>query len=198
MAQARWVRRVPLSTLDWVVFVAGGALVLVLGDMGAIPFYVAGVAARALMTGSQRQRHVGQSDRRTGRQVLELELDRARRSARPLALVRVPVDGASPHSTVQDLGFSRQLRAMDVVWQEGRDCYLLLPETDANTANCMLSRVSSGTPVLGAPAIAVFPHDALTSGALLEAVRGRTGRQRSPDSGVAPETQDKRELDQTA
>jgi len=97
------------------------------------------------------------------------ELYRSRRYGRHLALVGAPPVDAQ---ALDSLTFS--LRMLDRVWTEGKQLYVLLPEADREEAEGLLHRLAaSETAVLEVERarVAVFPDDALTSDALIEAVR---------------------------
>ena len=102
----------------------------------------------------------GQSDVWTE---LRVELARARRFGRPFALVRV--DG------MRGRRLKAGLRSIDRHWVADRATYVLLPESDREGAASLVARLRrEAADVLEgcSVAIAAFPDDGLTSGALLE------------------------------
>lgn len=106
------------------------------------------------------------------------ELRRARRSARPLTLLRIPTpertSAESPDAAtiVRDIG--GELRLIDRTWVDGDSIYVMLPESSRAAAVVVVDRLAaaSATSAIGAAQMATFPEDGLTSGALLAAVHG--------------------------
>lgn len=106
------------------------------------------------------------------------ELRRARRSARPLTLLRLPtpsgmsVDAPDTRTVVRDIGAG--LRLIDRTWVDGDSIYVMLPESTRAAAEVVLERLrsTSAATVIDAVQMATFPEDGLTSGALLAAVHG--------------------------
>jgi hypothetical protein len=96
---------------------------------------------------------------------LHLEVYRSRRYGRKLAVVGVALG-------VDHLVRVRQaLRAVDDVWTDGRQLYVLLPECDREGAEGLARRLESldlgGARIVK---VAVFPDDELTCEALIVAV----------------------------
>ncbi len=109
----------------------------------------------------------------TGWEDVHRELARARRHERPLAIVRLPgtaVSDASARATV----IAPSLRRIDRIWAEHGDVIVLLPDSDRPAAERLIERLRSRQPgaVGDDPAIATFPADGLSSGALLSALYG--------------------------
>lgn len=106
------------------------------------------------------------------------ELRRARRSARPLTLLRIPTpertssDSPDAGTIVRDIG--EELRLIDRTWVDGDSIYVMLPESSRAAAGEVIDRLRSvaATSAIGAAQMATFPEDGLTSGALLAAVHG--------------------------
>jgi hypothetical protein len=110
------------------------------------------------------------------------ELRRARRTGRPLTLLRIaseelPSGGAGGPSDL--LGRSRKLglhlRLVDRTWVDDASIYVLLPESPRAAADALIGRIRAASPA-ELPArvhIATFPENGLTSGALLAAVHNR-------------------------
>ena len=96
------------------------------------------------------------------------ELYRSRRYGRHLALVGAPAVGPE---ALETLAFS--LRMLDRVWTGGDQVYVLLPEADRAEAEGLLRRLAGEETMLEVERaqVAVFPDDALTSEALIEAAR---------------------------
>jgi hypothetical protein len=75
---------------------------------------------------------------------------------------------------------SSLLRRVDRVWSEGTSIYLLLPECDRTMAEGMLARIREPLSELLSEeervgvSVAVFPDDGVTSGALFNALHGRS------------------------
>jgi hypothetical protein len=125
----------------------------------------------------------------SGRDAFRAELDRARRHRRTFAMARLELaepavdraaDGPSgdgiARATIELIGAS--LRITDRAWLEDGDAVILLPESDRATAEAFAERVRTAAPgrFTDRIAFAVFPHDGLTSGALLDALdRGLRG-----------------------
>ncbi len=103
---------------------------------------------------------------------LDRELARARRHARPFALIRLP--GAGRQLAVLERLRPLQRRT-DRAWLDGGDAFIVLPEADDATVGGLVGRIEKEQPsfVSEAPHFAVFPRDGLTSGALLAAVYGQ-------------------------
>jgi len=105
---------------------------------------------------------------------IELELYRSRRYGRSFAVVAHPV--VSPGAVA---GLRALVRASDHVWIERGQLYVLAPEADREGAESLIARVAAIAPTLVDAAlarVAVFPDDALTSGALLAAVAAPAAR----------------------
>ena len=106
------------------------------------------------------------------------ELRRARRSARPLTLLRIPTpgratsEGPDAATVVRDIG--AELRLIDRTWVDGDSIYVMLPESSRAAAEVVVERLrgTSASSVIDAAGMATFPEDGLTSGALLAAVHG--------------------------
>ena len=113
---------------------------------------------------------------------LRRELNRSRRYERRFVVIRVPCDpeervSAPSGSTGRKAReLSAFLRSVDRAWSTGSGIYLLLPESDRSMGEAFLARVRRQAPELlpeDGVAVAVFPEDGWTSGALLAAVEGR-------------------------
>jgi hypothetical protein len=109
----------------------------------------------------------------SGWEDLHRELARARRHERPLAIVRLPGDGGT-EAAARAAAIAPYLRRIDRVWSEHGDVNVLLPETDRAAAERLVGRLRARQPeTFGAQAaIAAFPADGLTSGALLSTLYG--------------------------
>lgn len=115
----------------------------------------------------------------TGRfsQELWMELSRSRRYGRPFCLIRIPCPPTMKGRS-RELAFElcSILRAVDRVWSDGSDIYVLLPECGRANGQRMLTRNRNlllellSEKELSQVACAAFPEDALTSGALLRAL----------------------------
>jgi hypothetical protein len=128
----------------------------------------------------------------SGHEAFRAELDRARRHRRTFAMARLEladpageraVDGPGgdgiARATIELIGAS--LRITDRAWLEDGDALILLPESDRATAEAFAGRVRAAAPgrFTDRSAMAVFPDDGLTSGALLDALdRGLRGEAR--------------------
>lgn len=110
------------------------------------------------------------------------ELRRARRSGRPLTLLRVagdelPRDGDRPGDLwlrSRELGL--RLRLVDRTWVDDDSIYVLLPESPRAAADAAIRRIRAASPgqLPEQVSIATFPENGLTSGALLAAVQYAT------------------------
>jgi len=97
------------------------------------------------------------------------ELYRSRRYGRQMALVGVPAGEKATMRLIQ-----RSVRLLDQVWLDREQVYILLPEGDREEAEGLLTRLASADPIMvdvEAARLAVFPEDALTTEALIQAVR---------------------------
>ena len=114
------------------------------------------------------------------------EIDRARRHERPVALAKITVPShAGPELTaqlieaIQPTGAGRAgPRSADRYWRSGDSVYLLLPETTTDGGRAAVHRAINATPALADSAwqVASFPEDAITVGALFEALGTRPPR----------------------
>jgi hypothetical protein len=115
---------------------------------------------------------------------LEREVSRSRRFGHPFVLARIPLarSGAEPdrrhQRTLALLG--SLIRTVDRVWFDGKDVYLLFPESDRATGTTALARLHEpllqvlSEEELDGITLAVFALDECpTSGALLSALRSR-------------------------
>lgn len=111
------------------------------------------------------------------------ELRRARRSGRPLTLLRIPrdelpADGPDEPGDLwtrsRRLGY--HLRLVDRAWADDASIYVLLPESSRAAADALIRRIRAASPgqLPEQVHIATFPENGLTSGALLAAVHNRT------------------------
>jgi hypothetical protein len=114
---------------------------------------------------------------------LEREVNRSRRYGHPFCLARFP--RRRPRAEAdrwqdQTLGLlSSLIRAVDRVWFDGKDVYVLLPESDRAAGTAALSRIREplsqvlSEEELDGITFAVFAHgECPTSGALLSALNG--------------------------
>ncbi|MFL5676624.1 MAG: hypothetical protein ACJ77X_03185 [Chloroflexota bacterium] len=101
------------------------------------------------------------------------ELERTRRTERPCALLWTHSDAASLSALDIAAVIVDRLRAVDRVWVEDDQVFVLLPETTADGARAATTRITSTTEPLAGLSIrqAVFPDDGLTRDALLRSVR---------------------------
>jgi hypothetical protein len=110
------------------------------------------------------------------------ELGRTRRYERAFTVVRVASAAAHAngngriHATPEHTAKSvaSLLRAVDRVWTDGIDVYVLLPESDRPTAERLLARLdvqlARMLPAGASITLATFPGDARTSRALFQAL----------------------------
>jgi hypothetical protein len=111
---------------------------------------------------------------------LDQELQRSRRYARPLSLVRVRARAGDAAPLVAALeGMTREV---DHLWTVGRDVVVLLPEADPAAAQAFVDRACdplAGT-LVWETATASFPDDGLTRQALVAALNGDHGERVEP------------------
>lgn len=114
------------------------------------------------------------------------EIDRARRHEHAVSLAKITVPGhagaketARLIEAIRPTGAGRSgPRSSDRFWRSGGSVYLLLPETTAEGARTVVSRAIHADPLLADASwqVASFPEDALTVGALFEALGTRPPR----------------------
>jgi len=113
-----------------------------------------------------------------GMALLRREVDRSRRHAHPLALVRLETRGPGGlERALRDL--ERGVRSIDAVWAESRAVLVLLAESDRASAGGFLARIRAAAPAaveLDSARVACFPEDALTAESLRLALERRDGR----------------------
>jgi len=112
-----------------------------------------------------------------------LEFERSRRYGHSFLLVRFACgladEGRFERSDKVASAVRSLVRTVDLVWAEGRNVYLLLPECDREMGEATLERIHEPLADLSSDeqrietTWAVFPDDGLTSGALLDALGGR-------------------------
>jgi len=164
-----------------VAVLIGAALAAVLpADAPAIPIVLAvavgggllgvGLADRIL---SEPEAIGGGSDGWAGFMV---ELERARRYERPMALMRIaqshlPEDDASAAGEPLVDRVRARTRQVDLVWQEGDQVYVVVPEGGSTAVADLVTRLRAVTHLAGIEVrSAVFPDQAVTAGALLAMV----------------------------
>src|SRR3954447_11553888 len=101
------------------------------------------------------------------------ELERTRRTERPCALLCTRPNAASEPALAIAASIADRLRAVDRVWVEDDQVFVLLPETTADGARAATTRIRRSAQTLAGLSVreAVFPDDGLTRDALLQAVR---------------------------
>ncbi len=106
---------------------------------------------------------------------LEIEVDRATRYHRPMAVVMLRVEGALEAVLAHVDALLGHLRRMDLIAEYGADeLAIVLPETDATAAAAVAQRACQ--PPAGVAAIAgvaTFPEDGAHGGDLISAARAR-------------------------
>lgn len=125
--------------------------------------------------------------RRYGRSFLLLRI----RLARPASVARARRPRRSVERYKTDGGLLHGVfRRIDRVWEDEDDFYVLLPECDRSKGDAVVSRVrallihSLGEAEI---AMAAFPDDGVTSGALLVALRRRSSHWQSVGGSDQPE-----------
>lgn len=106
-----------------------------------------------------------------------VELERARRYERPMALVRIAqghvADGDEAAGAAESLvdRVRARTRQVDLVWQEGDQVYVVVPEGGSTAVADLVTRLRAVTHLTGIEVrSAVFPDQAVTAGALLAMV----------------------------
>jgi len=106
-----------------------------------------------------------------------VELERARRYERPMALVRIAKGPTPAGEAMSDLDeplvarVRARTRQVDLVWQEGEQVYVVVPEGGSAAVADLIQRLRAATHLAGIEVrSAVFPDQAVTAGALLAVV----------------------------
>jgi hypothetical protein len=171
--------------LAGIVFV-GAVIVLLLGTSGAvIPAVVvaAGTALLVMAASTMTQGDAASRGDVDGWRQVAVEIARARRHNRSLAMLRVEdgPSGAAGQPTMTD-AIRRGLRATDVAWTAASNLYVLLPEADATTITGLEARLGEeGIHVDLRSRAVVFPHDGVTVGSLREALESGARPQKLSD-----------------
>lgn len=170
-----------------------GAIEMEPDPLGAIFVAVVVVAIWLLLfaetRGSEERSTLAAIEKSVAKDVAR-EVDRARRGGRPLTLARFPLrDAAMAGIRLSDKHLDlvqRTLRTVDRIWLDREDLYVLMPESDRNSAEIGLLRLRTRLSALGGivPSVAVFPDDGVTMGSLATALglrdrpedTARTGR----------------------
>jgi hypothetical protein len=130
---------------------------------------------------------------------LEREVSRSRRFGHPFVLARVPLRRTGPeahrwHEETLVL-LSSVIRTVDRVWLDGKDVYLLLPESDRARGSAALARLREplsrvlSEEELDGITFAVFALDECpTKGALLSALHGRVKNTKAQAAGPPENT----------
>jgi hypothetical protein len=154
-----------------------GLVALIMGtlDLGGGENIVAGVAVGvlvfAVLARAGRLAPVA-AEPEAGWHTFLRELERARRHARQLALVRVTHE-ASASDAVADRARS-MARVVDIVWSDADAIYLGLPEADRGAAELVVDRLRTLSELAAAESrIAIFPDEAVTAGALMGLAHGQ-------------------------
>jgi hypothetical protein len=113
-------------------------------------------------------------------------MDRSRRHERPLALGALIID-----STVVDpfdvaTVVASRMRSVDVVWVDGGNVFVALPDTDTSGAVPTMKRLAgpAASPFVNGWRLAVYPEDAWTADALVDALQAPDGYDRIGVEGV--------------
>lgn len=104
---------------------------------------------------------------------LRAELERARRYGHVFTILRLPTDDGR---TLAEL--SERLRCTDLVWVDGGDLYVFVPELAGDAIERLVHRLadSAGVPLRQEVVTATFPTDGLTLAALFARLRPATRR----------------------
>lgn len=104
-----------------------------------------------------------------------IELERGRRYERPFVLIRVPLEGQRGRGGQPDhcRRMTSAVRRIDRCWLAAGSLYFLLPESSRDAGEGLLTRMREHFPELPLheAQMACFPDDAVTAGALLDAVQ---------------------------
>jgi hypothetical protein len=136
-----------------------------------VPIFLAVIVVIALaspLSDESDSRGTGEHD--SGWARFGLELERSRRHVRPMALVRItPARHSQSRHGLDPAQVEDVSRAVDAVWTDGRNVYLLMPETDRSALSLAIARLRGVLPVLEAAdlRVAVYPEDGITSGAII-------------------------------
>lgn len=172
-----WEATVPTALAGGLAAVAAysfGAMAIVDEGVGLILALGVGVLVQAAVQRAPAA-SVSMDEVQAGWHHFAVELDRARRHERPLAVIRIsPPADTSRSEADRKRELARQLRSVDRAWIDGDDIYILLPESDSAAGQAMLSRIGRlGSSWVGEARMAAFPDDGITTAALLAALRGR-------------------------
>jgi len=85
-------------------------------------------------------------------------------------MIAIPIGPDVEDAQVLPPLVANTVRSVDVVWEDGANVYVVMPETRREAAFQAMARIRSRLASLGSRQfrIAVFPEDASTAGALLE------------------------------
>jgi hypothetical protein len=156
------------------------------------PARLAPPVRRGMVDARQRAHPHGLAARPVSFEDFRLELERSRRFGHSFFLARFACgqadEGRFERSDKVACAVRSLVRTVDLVWAEGRNVYVLLPECDREMGEAALGRIrhalagfSSDEQRIEA-GWAVFPEDGLTGGALLDALCG----DRAATSDAAP------------
>lgn len=101
---------------------------------------------------------------------LRREIARARRFTRPFAIIRIKRRGKHDGWVAYGRALGSLVRSVDAMWEADDAVFLLLPESDRTAGERFVARLRRDVPQLARAedvALAAFPDDGLTSGALL-------------------------------
>jgi hypothetical protein len=112
-----------------------------------------------------------------------LELERSRRHARPLALLRLTRRRGEGSAAIDLDEVEAQVRAVDVAWSDRRHVYILLPETDRPALSRAIARLAASLPEIAEAELrlAIYPDDGITSGALISRLDASAAAPRGAD-----------------
>ncbi len=124
---------------------------------------------------------------------LRREIARARRFTRPFAIIRIKRRRNDDGWVAYGRALGSLVRSVDAMWEADDAVFLLLPESDRAAGERLVARLRHDAPELVPAedvALAAFPEDGLTSGALLSHLEGE-GRiaavpEREPVVGGVP------------
>ena len=142
-----------------------------LGQFGGFAVACVGIAGAMLAGRSSRLTVEAAVESLEG--ALARELDRARRHRHPLTLIRIASSAArgnadvAGETDVRQVSAASPVRAADRLWADSDGLIALLPETDHDGAERAALRLLNSAGADGQIAIAIFPEDGLTRGALL-------------------------------
>jgi hypothetical protein len=195
-----WVRSRPQSAARRGAIIAAVVLVVIAAwnvssqDLVVVALAAAPAGAIGLLLARNRTGYypMGDEDRSFvgGWDAFKHEVDRSRRHERPLALAtaRLPGEGVTGDDISETIARVRtQIRSIDVLWRDGSGLWVLMPESNRESATAAIGRIRDAAPATMRAVwrLVVFPEDALTVGDLIAKLE-RTAPVDLPSRPAAP------------